>query len=89
MLDYNINSQNKTKKLKELDILDSVWIKEDETIYSGWVMEKTRRSIVVCYGEDLRDFRFRLEKSEDGITIHQNNKTLYCNEPSENSFRSK
>lgn len=76
----------KVKKLKELDVFDSVWVKEDDIIYSGWVMDVTRRSIVICYGEDLKDFRFRFDKSEDEITINQNNKVLYCNDPSENSF---
>ena len=89
MLDFNVNVKNKTKKLKELDVIDSVWVEEDGVIYSGWVMDKTRRSIIVCYGDDLRDFKFRLDKSNDEVTICQNNKILYCNEPVKNYIGNK
>ena len=69
------------KTLKDLDYLDSVWIKEDGEVFEGWVFDFTRRCIIVVYGNDLRDFRFRLEKPLDRTEIEQDGKILYCNNP--------
>lgn len=71
----------KLKTLKDLDYLDSVWIKEDDEIFEGWVFDFTRRCIIVVYGNELRDFRFRLEKPLDRTEIEQDGKILYCNDP--------
>ena len=71
----------KLKTLKDLDYLDSVWIKEDDEVFEGWVFDFTRRCIIVVYGNDLRDFRFRLEKPLDRTEIEQDGKILYCNNP--------
>lgn len=71
----------KLKTLKDLDYLDSVWIKEDDEIFEGWVFDFTRRCVIVVYGNDLRDFRFRLEKPLDRTEIEQDGKILYCNNP--------
>jgi len=79
----------KLKTLKDLDYLDSVWIKEDDEIFEGWVFDFTRRCIIVVYGHDLRDFRFRMEKPFNRTEIQQNDKTLYCNEPEEPYIRIK
>ena len=68
------------KTIKDLEIFDTVWV-YDEELFEGWIMDITRRCIVVCYGPDLRDFRFRMEKPLTNTEIHQNNKILYCNEP--------
>lgn len=78
-----IDQKQKPKTLKDLDILDSIWIKEEDVIFEGWIFDITRRSIIVVYGKDLRDFRFRLEKPFDRIEIEQDNRILYCNEPDE------
>ena len=71
----------KLKTVKDLDYLDSVWVKEDSEIFEGWVFDFTRRCIIVVYGNDLRDFRFRLEKPLDRTEIEQDGKILYCNDP--------
>ena len=73
--------QSKIKTIKDLQLMDDVWIKEDGEIYSGWVWDISRRCITVIYGEDLRDFRFQIPRPMTNITIEQNNKILYCNKP--------
>lgn len=80
----SINKPQKT--IQDLDILDSVWIREEGVLFEGWVFDITRRCIIVVYGKDLRDFRFRLEKPLDRTEIEQNNKILYCNEPTNESY---
>ena len=75
------NKEVQQKTIKDLDILDDVWIKDDDVIYNGWVYEITRRCIIVVYGPDQRDFRFRLEKPLNKTEIKQNEKILYCNKP--------
>ena len=77
-------SKSERKTIKDLDLLDSVWVKDDDIIYSGWIFDITRRSIIVCYGNDLRDYRFRTNKLGNEELIEQDNKTLYCNNPDGN-----
>lgn len=81
LLETSKNTDKPMKKLRDLDIMHSVWVLQDEILYEGWVMEISRRSIVVCYGDDLQDYKFRFDKSEDGLTINQDNKILYANRP--------
>ena len=69
----------KLKTVKDLDYLDSIWIKEDGEVFVGWVFDITRRCIIVVYGSDLRDFRFRIDKNMDKTELSQDDKTLYCN----------
>ena len=69
------------KTVKDLQLLDDVWIKEDEEIYTGWIWDISRRCITVVYGEDLRDFRFQIPRPMNTTTIIQDNKILYCNKP--------
>ena len=73
--------KKKEKTLKDLDILDTVWVKEDDTIFEGWIFDITRRCIIVVYGKNLRDFRFRVEKPLNRTEIEQSDKILYCNNP--------
>ena len=77
------NTKLKNKTFKELDYLDSVWIREDGVLYEGWVFDITRRCIVVVYGHDLKDFRFRIDKTMNDTELEQDSRILYCNEPNE------
>ena len=79
----NSQIEKPKKTIKDLDILDSVWIKEEGIFFEGWVFDITRRCIIVVYGHNLEDFRFRMEKPFDRTEIEQNGKILYCNEPNE------
>lgn len=77
----SIKEETTLKTVKDLQLLDDVWIKEDEEIYSGWIWDISRRCITVVYGEDLRDFRFQIPRPMNATTITQDNKILYCNKP--------
>lgn len=74
-------NQTKVKTVKDLQLMDDIWIKENEDIYSGWIWDISRRCITVIYGEDLRDFRFQIPRPLTNTTIEQDNKILYCNNP--------
>ena len=82
-----ISSEKETTKplkiIKDLDYLDPIWVKENGIIYEGWVFDITRRCIIVLYGSDLRDFRFRIDKNMDKTELSQDDKILYCNMPEE------
>ena len=77
----SIKEETTLKTVKDLQLLDDVWIKEDEEIYTGWIWDISRRCITVVYGEDLRDFRFQIPRPMNATTIVQDNKILYCNKP--------
>lgn len=72
------------KTVKDLDLLDDVWIKEDNVIYKGWIFDISRRHITVIYDNAQRDYKFQLLKPLNRLTIEQDNKILYCNEPKNN-----
>ena len=69
------------KTIKDLEIFDDVWIKDDNEIYKGWIFDITRRNIIVCYGKQPLDFRFQIPRPLTLTEIKQDNKILYCNEP--------
>lgn len=77
----SIKEETTLKTVKDLQLLDDVWIKEDEEIYTGWIWDISRRCITVVYGEDLRDFRFQIPRPMNATMIIQDNKILYCNKP--------
>ena len=74
-------TSSKLKTVKDLQLMDDIWIKENDEIYSGWVWDISRRCITVIYGEDLRDFRFQIPRPMTSCVIEQDNKILYCNNP--------
>lgn len=80
MIGDQIENKKPLKKIKDLTIFDDVWVKEDNIIYKGWILDITRRCIVVCYAPDLRDFRFRVDKFLDKMEMTQDSKVLYANE---------
>lgn len=69
------------KTVKDLQLMDDIWVKEDGEIYSGWVWDISRRCITVIYGEDIRDYKFQMQKPLNRTTIEQDNKILFCNKP--------
>lgn len=77
------NQKKILKTIKDLSILDSVWIKEEDVIFEGWIFDITRRCLIVVYGKDLKDFRFRMEKPLNRTELQQDGRILYCNEPEE------
>ena len=81
MLNKNVEVITKPEKtFKDLQVFDTVWIKENGIIYNGWVFEISRRCITVVYGNDLKDYKFQIPRPLSLVEITQDNKTLYCNE---------
>lgn len=74
-------NQVKLKTVKDLQLMDDIWIEEDNEIYTGWVWDISRRCITVIYGPDLKDFRFQIPRPLTSCVIEQDNKILYCNSP--------
>lgn len=68
------------KTIKDLDVFDDVWIKEEGEIYYGWIYEISRRHITVVYDNAKRDYMFQIVKPLSNTQIEQDGKILYCNE---------
>ena len=76
-----IGEKKEERTIKDLDLFDSVWIKDEDVVFDGWIFDITRRCIVVIYDKGLRDFRFRVERPLSKTEIEQSGKVLYCNNP--------
>lgn len=69
---------------KNCDILDDVWVQENEKIYSGFIYSKTRRRILISYctnDNQFHDEYFMITNLSDDTKIQKNNLTLYFNKP--------
>ena len=69
---------------KNCDILDTVWIQEENKFYSGFIYSKTRRRILVSYCTDDNQFHdeyFVITNLLDDTKIQKNNLILYFNKP--------
>lgn len=76
--------KNEIHIVKNCEILDDVWIQDDDKIYSGIIWSKTRRRILVSYCKDDNSFVnewFITTNLSDEIKIKKNNLTLYFNKP--------
>lgn len=69
------------KSVKDLDIFDDIWVKDNEDVFQGWVYDISRRCITVVYGEGLYDYKFQIPRPMNVSKIVQGDKTLYCNDP--------
>ena len=69
------------KTVKDLDVFDSIWIKEDGEIYNGWIFDISRRHITVVYDLAQKDYMFQIPRPLTVDKIEQDNKILYCNNP--------
>lgn len=68
----------------DCDILDTVWIKDNDKIYSGFIWEKTRRRLLVSYykeNEGFVDVSFVTTGLSKETKIEKNNLTLYFQKP--------
>lgn len=75
------------KTLKELDYLDSVWIKDkSDNILEGWVFDINKKHIIVTiplYNNQFIDFKFNVTRPLSQTQLTQNNVTIYLNKPCE------
>lgn len=69
---------------KNCDLLDDIWIQDEDKIYSGFIYAKTRRRILVSYCTDDNQFHdeyFVITNLPDDTRIQKNNLILYFNKP--------
>ncbi len=73
------------KTLKDLEVLDTVWILDsDNILLQGWVFEKTTKHVIVVVSmknNKSLDFRFTITKPLSQTQITQNGKILFLNKP--------
>ena len=74
-------SNSELKTIKDLDILDDVWVEENGEIRQAWIFEKTRKHISIVYCDDCSDYKFQIFKPFNVTEFKENNKILYCNKP--------
>lgn len=66
------------------EILDNVWVKKDDKIYSGFIFKTSRRKITVSYfkeGEGFIDETFLKSDLNEDETITKNDLTIYFKKP--------
>ena len=72
------------KTLIDLDVLDTVWILDNDVLYEGWVYDINKKHVIVtALSKDKKylDFRFTITKPLTQSQLIQNNKTLFLNKP--------
>lgn len=77
---------DRPKTLKDIDLLDNVWIKDGDSIWSGWIYTKEKDRIIVTYcdlEESLKDI-VALTKDEYATKVTKNNIIIYFNDPRKN-----
>ena len=75
-------------KIPEKNILaniaqfDNVWIKLDNNIFEGWVVERVNNTVYTVYSDSdnkLQDATFTISRPLNRTTLEQNNKVLILN----------
>lgn len=73
------------KTLKELDLLDDVWVKDkDGIIYKGWVFHINKHHLIVLIPLENKssiEFRFNITRPLTQTEIVQGNRILFLNKP--------
>ena len=73
------------KTIKELDLLDDVWVKDkDGIIYKGWVFHINKHHLIVLVPLENKinlEFRFDITRPLTQTQIVQGNRILFLNEP--------
>lgn len=79
-----IETSTPQKTLRDVDIFDSVLIKDKSGIvYEGWVYDKTKKHIIVTVLKEdgqYYDYIFLLNKSGSKTEIEQNHNVLILNQ---------
>lgn len=78
-----------SKQLNEIKQYDDVWIKINNKVYSGWIVERLGNVVSVVYTDSegkLIDTTFSLFRPFDRDFLEENGKVLYLRPPAnENS----
>lgn len=73
------------KTLKDLDILDDVWVKDKlGVIHKGWIFDINKHHLIVLVPEEnapFSEFRFNITRPLSRTELIQYNQTLFLNEP--------
>ena len=70
------------KVLSDLNVYDDVWIKDNNNIYEGWVIERSKKFISVIYSDSenkLQDIKFLIDRPLDRSIIKYCNFFIYLN----------
>lgn len=72
------------KTLAELDFIDTVWIKDNDKLYEGWVFDITKKHVIVVVSlsdGDSLEYRFNKTRPLTQVKLVQNDKILFLNKP--------
>lgn len=72
------------KTLAELDFIDTVWVKDKDNLYEGWVFDITKKHIIIVVSlsnGDSLEYRFNKTRPLTQTELVQNDKILFLNEP--------
>lgn len=86
-----VYTPNQIKLIKDLDIFDSIWINDDDKIYSGFVMGIDKNLVSVTYRTSydylddvtFKDAIFNITRDLLKTSTTENNITLYTYDPRE------
>lgn len=65
--------------IAEIDVLDTVWVKDGNSIVEGWVFNKTKKSIVIVAADNEYIFHYKRPFTQTEIEFNKN--ILYFNKP--------
>ena len=68
--------------LSKIAQFDDAWVKINDSVFEGWVVEKTNNSINIVYADSnnkLHVESFKLERPLNRTVLEQNNKLLILN----------
>lgn len=78
-IDIQIENPVSKKTLTDIEIFDTVWIKDGDVIYKGWIFDKTKKRFIIVAGTN--EYIFHYSRPFDRTEIEYNNKILYFNDP--------
>ena len=65
--------------ISNVEVFDTVWVKDEDIIHKGWIFDKTKKSFTIVAGEN--EYIFHYKRPYDQTEIVSNNKILYLNNP--------
>lgn len=90
-LDLEVPRQKSLKTLQDLEIFDTIWVKDGDTIRKGWVFDLTKKHVIATVFDDNGnsfDYRFNISRPFTTDFIEHNNTKLLLNDPGNDSVLS-
>ena len=70
------------KTIQDLEVFDTVWVKEKDILYEGWIFDINKKHIIVTVPKDnYKDYRFVITRPLSQTELNQNGHTLLFNKP--------